>query len=98
MGNPGQRKPRAPPKAIPRARTLAKRHPRRRLPRAQLFLPRASGETDDTVRRYLIAGLLVWVPLGITIWVLVWLIGTLDQTLLLLPESIRPEALFGFHI
>ena len=50
------------------------------------------------LRRYLIAGLLVWVPLGITIWVLAFLIGTLDQTLLLLPESIRPEALFGFHI
>jgi uncharacterized membrane protein len=50
------------------------------------------------LRRYLIAGLLVWVPLGITIWVLAFLIGTLDQTLLLLPESVRPEALFGFHI
>ena len=50
------------------------------------------------LRRYLIAGLLVWVPLGITIWVLAFLIGTLDQTVLLLPESLRPEALFGFHI
>src|SRR5437867_6993888 len=98
MGNPGQRKPRAPPQAIPRARPLAKRQPRRRLPRPQLFLPRASGETDDTVRRYLIAGLLVWVPLGITIWVLVWLVTTLDQTLLLVPESARPEAVVGFHI
>ena len=49
-------------------------------------------------RRYLIAGLLVWVPLGITIWVLAFLIGTLDQTVLLLPEGLRPEALFGFHI
>ena len=37
-------------------------------------------------------------PLGITIWVLVFLINTLDKTLLLLPESIRPEAVFGFHI
>jgi uncharacterized membrane protein len=51
-----------------------------------------------TLRRYLIAGLLVWVPLGITIWVLVWLVTTLDQTLLLLPEGARPEAVFGFHI
>jgi uncharacterized membrane protein len=50
------------------------------------------------VRRYLIAGLLVWVPLGITIWVLVFLVTTLDQTLLLLPESARPEAVVGFHI
>jgi uncharacterized membrane protein len=51
-----------------------------------------------TLRRYFIAGLLVWVPLGITIWVLVFLVTTLDQTLLLLPESARPEALFGIHI
>jgi uncharacterized membrane protein len=51
-----------------------------------------------TMRRYLIAGLLVWVPLGITIWVLHFLITTLDQVLLLVPESMRPEALFGFRI
>jgi uncharacterized membrane protein len=50
------------------------------------------------MRRYLIAGLLVWVPLGITIWVLVFLVTTLDQTLLLLPEAVRPEAVVGFRI
>ena len=50
------------------------------------------------MKRYIIAGLLVWVPLGITISVLVWLVNTLDQTLLLVPESLRPEALFGFRI
>ncbi len=50
------------------------------------------------MRRYIIAGLLVWVPLGITIWVLHFLITTLDQILLLVPESVRPEALFGFRI
>jgi uncharacterized membrane protein len=50
------------------------------------------------MKRYLVAGLLVWVPLGITIWVLHFLVTTLDQTLLLVPESARPEALVGFHI
>ena len=50
------------------------------------------------MKRYLIAGLLVWVPLGITIWVLHFLVTTLDQTLLLVPEGARPEAVFGFHI
>jgi uncharacterized membrane protein len=50
------------------------------------------------MKRYLIAGLLVWVPLGITIWVMHWLVTTLDQTLLLVPEALRPEALVGFHI
>ena len=37
-------------------------------------------------------------PLGITIWVLHALVSALDQTLLLIPESWRPEALFGFAI
>jgi uncharacterized membrane protein len=55
-------------------------------------VPRAS------LRRYLIAGLIVWVPLGITIWVLHWLLTSLDQILLVLPESLRPRALFGFDI
>ena len=50
------------------------------------------------MKRYVIAGLLVWVPLGITIWVLHFLVTTLDQTLLLVPERARPEALVGFHI
>ena len=50
------------------------------------------------MRRYLITGLLVWVPLGITIWVLHSLVSTLDQTLLLLPETARPERLLGMRI
>lgn len=50
------------------------------------------------LRRYLIAGLLLWLPLGVTILVIRLLVGTMDQTLLLLPERLRPDALFGFHI
>ena len=50
------------------------------------------------MKRYLIAGLLVWVPLGITIWVLHFLLTSLDQVLVVLPESLQPRALFGFDI
>jgi uncharacterized membrane protein len=50
------------------------------------------------MKRYLIAGLLVWAPLGITIWVLHFLVTTLDQTLLLFPEGAHPDRLLGFHI
>jgi uncharacterized membrane protein len=50
------------------------------------------------MRRYLIAGLLVWVPLGITLWVLHFLLTSLDQILLVLPEAAQPRALFGFDI
>ena len=49
-------------------------------------------------RRYLIAGLLIWVPVMITIWVLSVLVGIMDQTLLLLPPEWRTEAWLGFHI
>jgi uncharacterized membrane protein len=50
------------------------------------------------LRRYFITGLLIWVPLGITIWVLDALLGAMDQTLLLLPETWRPEAWLGVRI
>lgn len=50
------------------------------------------------MRRYFITGLLIWIPLVITVWVLNLLIGTLDQSLLLVPESLRPLALLGLNI
>ena len=51
-----------------------------------------------SVRRWLLAGLLVLVPLAITLGVLNWIVATLDQTLLILPQSWHPDKLLGFHI
>lgn len=50
------------------------------------------------MRKYFITGLLVLVPLAITLWVLNLIVGTLDQSLLLMPEKWRPESLFGFTL
>ena len=50
------------------------------------------------LRKWLLAGLLVVVPVAITVWVLDWIIGTLDQTLLILPSAWHPDRLLGFHI
>jgi uncharacterized membrane protein len=50
------------------------------------------------LKRYLITGLLIWVPLVITLWVMNLLVSTMDQTLLLLPERWRTEKWLGFHI
>jgi len=50
------------------------------------------------VKKYLITGLLIWVPLVITVWVLSFLVDTLDQSLLLLPVSWQPRSWIGFHI
>ena len=50
------------------------------------------------MRRYLITGLLVWLPLGVTVLVVKLLVDMMDQTLLLLPAAYRPENLLGFNI
>jgi uncharacterized membrane protein len=50
------------------------------------------------MKKFLITGLLVWVPLGITIWVLNLTITTMDRTLLLLPQHWQPDYLLPFHI
>lgn len=50
------------------------------------------------MKRYFVAGLLVWVPLVITVWVLSFLVSTLDQSLLLLPEAWQPQKLIGIYI
>ena len=50
------------------------------------------------MKRYFITGLLIWIPLGITLLVLNWLISTMDQSLGLFPSKLRPEALWGIHI
>jgi uncharacterized membrane protein len=50
------------------------------------------------MKRYFITGLLIWVPLGITAWALKFLISTMDQSLLLLPNSLHPETLVGVYI
>lgn len=49
-------------------------------------------------RTYLVTGLLVWVPLGITLFLVKFLVGFMDQTLLLLPREYRPEVMLGFNI
>ena len=50
------------------------------------------------LRRYLIAGLLVWLPIVVTVLILKFLIDVVDRTLLLLPAMVQPETLIGFRI
>jgi len=51
-----------------------------------------------SVRRYLVAGMLVWLPILATIWVVSFMLRIMDRTLLLLPPHYRPEALVGFSL
>ncbi len=52
----------------------------------------------SALRKWLFTGLLVIVPGVITVWVLHWIISTLDQTLNLLPAQWQPDHLLGLHI
>ena len=51
-----------------------------------------------SIRNYLIGGLMVWIPIMVTVWVVRFLARILDQSLLLLPPPWRPEALFGTYV
>jgi uncharacterized membrane protein len=50
------------------------------------------------LKKYFITGLLIWIPLAITVWVLTSIVGTMDQSLGLLPSAIHPRNLLGFNI
>jgi uncharacterized membrane protein len=50
------------------------------------------------MKKYFITGLLIWVPLAITLWVLNLIVSIMDQSLLLLPRQFQTEAVWGFHV
>ncbi len=50
------------------------------------------------LKKTLIAGLLIWLPLAITLWVLDFIVSTMDRTLVLLPPSWHPDNVLGFHV
>lgn len=52
----------------------------------------------SNMKKYLITGLLIWIPLAITLWVLDLIVSTMDQSLLLLPPQYQPEFLLGYKI
>ena len=50
------------------------------------------------LRRYLVAGLLIWAPLAVTFVLLRFAVNLMDKTLAIIPQQYRPEELLGFHI
>ena len=50
------------------------------------------------LRRYLVAGLLIWAPLAVTFLLLRFAVNVMDKTLAIIPTQFRPEELLGFHI
>jgi uncharacterized membrane protein len=62
-------------------------------PRAQKLSKRSV-----SLRRLLVAGTLVWLPIIATVWVVSFFVTLMDRTLVLLPDRYQPDVLFGFHV
>jgi uncharacterized membrane protein len=62
--------------------------------------PRAPkpGKRSVSLRRLLVAGTLVWLPIIATVWVVSFFVTLMDRTLVLLPDRYQPDVLFGFHV
>jgi uncharacterized membrane protein len=60
--------------------------------------PAPAGSRKWGLRRYLVAGILIWLPILATVWVVSFFIHIMDETLLLLPVAYRPQALVGFAL
>ena len=54
--------------------------------------------SSGRLKKYFITGLLIWIPLIITLWVLKVIFDTLDASLLLMPVSFQTESWLGVHI
>lgn len=50
------------------------------------------------LKKYFITGLLIWLPLAVTLWIIDFVVTAMDRTVLLLPPSWRPEVAFGMHL
>lgn len=50
------------------------------------------------IRKYLLAGLLIWLPIWVTFVVIRFIVDLLDQTIALLPKQYQPSTLLGFHL
>ncbi len=61
-------------------------------------MPGTHAHGKSTLRSYFVTGLLIWVPLVITLWVLNLIVSTMDQSLQLLPAEMQPELIFGRRV
>lgn len=86
------------PQRLHRLRPLHQRLRQHRLPHPLALLPEKTHPMMKSVRKWLLAGLLVIVPVMVTLWVLEWIVTSLDKTLRILPVHWHPDKLIGFHI
>ena len=56
------------------------------------------GKTAKALKKYLITGILVWLPIAVTVWVISYIVSASDQLVNLLPRQWRPQYVLGFNI
>lgn len=59
---------------------------------------KSEGRVGKAIKKYLITGILVWLPIAVTVWVITYIISASDQLLNLLPSHWRPEQYIGFKV
>lgn len=57
-----------------------------------------SGKIGKALKKYLITGVLVWLPIAVTIWVINYIVSASDQLINLLPLRWQPKNLIGFDV
>lgn len=60
--------------------------------------PAEGGKLKKSLKKYMLTGVLVWLPIIVTIWVISYIIGMADELVNILPARWQPQALFGFKI
>ncbi|PIQ42663.1 MAG: hypothetical protein COV52_02580 [Gammaproteobacteria bacterium CG11_big_fil_rev_8_21_14_0_20_46_22] len=50
------------------------------------------------VRKYMLTGLVVWLPLAVTLYIIIFIVSLMDKSVKLLPHAFQPQQIFGFHI
>ena len=60
--------------------------------------PKAGPFCFTRMKKYIITGLLIWIPIVITLWVLKLIVDSLDQVLPLLPSAFETENWLGVHV
>ena len=57
-----------------------------------------SGGIGKALKKYLITGVLVWLPIVVTLWVITYIVSASDQLINLLPAHWQPKHFLGFNI
>lgn len=61
-------------------------------------MPAESSKISKAIKKYMITGILIWLPIMVTIWVISYIVGTADKIMTILPMHWQPKILFGFQV